>query len=530
VATTTKTRGSWIEELSIHYVPVTERHGKPRDQFTVWFAANLSAIGLFLGSLSVVLGLTLPWAIVAIAVGYIFGALIVAFHAMQGPKLGVPQMIQSRGQFGFYGAGIFFLATFVLEFGYTAAQTVLQGQAMNQVVPHLSILLWIFIFTVPTIVLAIFGYDWVHRWQRWATIVLGITVVVMLIQALMFKPGLSSAEASWSAPQLPLFTLVTAIYLIAIASWAPNVSDYSRYLPEKINAARTFWAIFWGMVASGVIAGIGAYITALLPKDGLFGAVDTISGPVIVVIMALSLIGTNVLTTYTGMLSLTSAVSTFRKVPVSQLIRIAGVVITAGAALVAAALGYNSFLTSFQNFLDVLLFVFIPWSAVNLFDYYFVRKGVYNVQAFFDRKGEYRGFRVIPVLVYLVGLGVELLFINQTFYVGPLVKPLGGVDISWIVGFVVPFGLYWLIARLWPETAGVNVAIEHGALDVSMETDFLPNGSPVAGAAGGAAAAGAAAAGGVAPGGAVAGGQVAADGAAAAEAPTDLAPGTGQRR
>jgi NCS1 family nucleobase:cation symporter-1 len=274
-----------------------------------------------------------------------------------------------------------------------------------------------------------------------------------------------------------------------------------------------------------VIAGIGAYITALLPKDGLFGAVDTISGPVIVVIMALSLIGTNVLTTYTGMLSLTSAVSTFRKVPVSQLIRIAGVVITAGAALVAAALGYNSFLTSFQNFLDVLLFVFIPWSAVNLFDYYFVRKGAYNVQAFFDRNGEYRGFRVIPVLVYLVGLGVELLFINQTFYVGPLVKPLGGVDISWIVGFVVPFGLYWLIARLWPETAGVNVAIEHGALDVSMETDFLPNGSPVAGAAGGAAAAG-----GVAAGGAVAGGPVAADGAAAAEAPTDLAPGTGQRR
>jgi nucleobase:cation symporter-1, NCS1 family len=60
VATTTKTRGSWIEELSIHYVPVTERHGKPRDQFTVWFAANLSAIGLFLGSLSIVLGLTLP--------------------------------------------------------------------------------------------------------------------------------------------------------------------------------------------------------------------------------------------------------------------------------------------------------------------------------------------------------------------------------------------------------------------------------------------------------------------------------------
>lgn len=447
-----------IEELSIHYVPATDRHGKPRDQFTVWFAANLSAIGLFLGSLSVVLGLTLPWAILSILVGYVFGALLVAFHAMQGPKLGVPQMIQSRGQFGFYGAGVFFLATFVLEFGYTAAQTVLQGQAMNQVVPHVSILPWLFIFTVPTIVLAIFGYDWVHRWQRWATVILGITVVIMLIQALVYKPGLSAAEGSWAHPKLALFALVTAIYLIAIASWAPNVSDYSRYLPEKVSSPRTFWSIFWGMVASSVIAGIGAYVTALLPKDGLFGAVDAISGGVVVVIMALSLIGTNVLTTYTGMLSLTSALSTFRTVSRSQVVRVVGVVLTAGAALVAAALGYNSFLASFQNFLDVLLFVFIPWSAVNLFDYYFVRKGQYNVEGFFDRNGEYKGFRTIPVVVYLIGLGVELLFINQTFYVGPLVSALGGVDISWIVGFLVPFGLYWLIARLWPRQVGVVAA------------------------------------------------------------------------
>lgn len=482
MTTTSQSKNSWIEELSIHYVPTTERHGKPRDQFTVWFAANLSAIGLFLGSLSILLGLTLPWALLSILVGYVFGALLVAFHAMQGPKLGVPQMIQSRGQFGFYGAGVFFLATFVLEFGYTAAQTVLQGQAMNQVVPSVSILPWIFIFTIPTIVLAIFGYDWVHRWQRWGTVILGITVAVMLVQALAFRPGLSSAESSWAHPQLALFALVTAIYLIAIASWAPNVSDYSRYLPEKVSFARTFWAIFWGMVASGVIAGVGAYVTALLPKAGLFGAVDKISGGVVVVIMALSLIGTNVLTTYTGMLSLTSALSTFHRIPVSRLIRIVGVVVTAGTALVAAALGYNSFLTSFQNFLNVLLFVFIPWSAVNLYDYYFVRKGEYNVAAFFDRNGEYRGFRMIPVLVYIVGLGVELLFINQTFYVGPLVSTLNGVDISWIVGFVVPWGLYWVIARLWPTAAGVNIALgHHGALDVSMETDFLARESPSAG-------------------------------------------------
>jgi nucleobase:cation symporter-1, NCS1 family len=475
VATSTQSRGSLIEELSIHYVPVTERFGKPRDQFTIWFAGNVGAISLFFGSLSIALGLTLPWAIIAIFVGYTCGAFICAFHAVQGPRLGVPQMIQSRGQFGFYAAGLFFLATFLLQFGYTAAQTVIQGQAMNVAVPSVKILPWLFIFTIPTIVVAIFGYRWVHRWQRWATVVVGITMLVMLIQALLYKTGLSNAETSWAHPALALFALVTAIYLIGMASWAPNISDYSRYLPEKVSPSRVFWAIFLGMVTAGVGgAAIGAYITALLPKASLFGAVQTISGTAIVVIMALSLISTNVLTAYTGMLSLTSALSTFHRIPVSRLIRVVGVLATAGAGLIAAALGYNSFLASFENFLDVLLFVFIPWSAVNLFDYYFVKKGKYNVQAFFDRHGEYRGFRVIPVVMYAVGLGVELLFINQTFYVGPLVSALHGVDISWIVGFVVPFGLYWVVARLWPELSGVNVAIgKRGAVDVSMETDFL---------------------------------------------------------
>jgi NCS1 family nucleobase:cation symporter-1 len=382
-------------------------------------------------------------------------------------------MIQSRGQFGFYGAGILFLATFLLEFGYTAAQTVLQGQALNVVVPSVSIPVWLVIFTVPTILLAVFGYDWIHHWARLVTVALFVTVLIMFIQALNSSHGLAPAETSWTAPNLALFALVVAIYLILIASWAPNISDYSRYLPETTSSARTFWAVFLGLATSGVISCMGAYLTALLPKASLFGAVQSISGSAVVVILALSLIATNVLTTYTGMLSLTSALSTFKQVPISKLVRVAGIVITAGAGLLAAALGYRTFLTSFENFLYFLLFVFIPWSAVNLCDYYFVRKGSYSIEGFFDPNGEYRGFRLVPVSMYLIGVGIELLFINQTFYVGPLVSALGGVDISWIVGFLVPFGLFYVVAKLWPDAAGVNLAVEQGHLDAFVKTDFL---------------------------------------------------------
>lgn len=41
----------------------------------------------------------------------------------------------------------------------------------------------------------------------------------------------------------------------------------------------------------------------------------------------------------------------------------------------------------------------------------------------------------------------QLPFLATHFYTGPLVAPLGGADISWLVGLAVPAVLYWLAAR-----------------------------------------------------------------------------------
>jgi hypothetical protein len=41
----------------------------------------------------------------------------------------------------------------------------------------------------------------------------------------------------------------------------------------------------------------------------------------------------------------------------------------------------------------------------------------------------------------------------QTYYSGPIVRDLGGADISWLVGFVVSAGVYLALARAWPIMA-----------------------------------------------------------------------------
>ena len=92
-----------VEQRSYDYVPLNERRGKPRHLFSVWFGENIQVLAVVTGSLGVVLGLGLMWTIVAIVVGNVVGALFMAFHSAQGPKLGLPQMIQSRAQFGYHG-------------------------------------------------------------------------------------------------------------------------------------------------------------------------------------------------------------------------------------------------------------------------------------------------------------------------------------------------------------------------------------------------------------------------------------------
>jgi len=167
--------------------------------------------------------------------------------------------------------------------------------------------------------------------------------------------------------------------------------------------------------------------------------------------MALSLLPGDTLNAYTGMMAVTSLGSNSKHVMKEssrQAIRVGGIIAIFAIGTGLALLGYSSFLTSFENFINVLLFFFVPWSAINLVDFYLVRHGHYDVQSFFTPKGIYGGIQWRPSICYLIVLGVQVPFLDQTFYTGPFVKMLGGADISWIVGFCTAALLYYVVARM----------------------------------------------------------------------------------
>ena len=438
-----------IEVRSIDRVPPGERHGRIRDQFTLWFGLNANIFPVVLGGVLVFMGLDFLWACLAIVLGVIIGLVLVGFHAIQGPRLGVPQMIQSRGQFGFYGAVLVFAASIVLDFGFLAAQLVIQADAMNLLVSSVSIPAWIAILTVPVVILTIYGYDWIHRWQRWMTVVLGVTFVIVFIQALGHG-GLAGAAASTRAPSFALFMGGTGLFVIAVVSWAPYVSDYSRYLPETVSKAKTFWAVVLGCAIPQIVCAIlGAYLTGLFPhQPSTVAAVRDAAGSWALPVMAVSLIGSDVANAYTGMLALASIVSCFKNVRRSVAMRVIGSLLVIAAGTGCALLGYRQFVNNLSNFLNVLLYVFIPWSAINLTDYYLVKHGDYDVASFFSPRGRYGGYLWRGLIAYLLAVAVQVPFIDQVFYTGPLVKALGGIDISWVVGGVAGFVFYLIALRI----------------------------------------------------------------------------------
>ncbi|HEY2261263.1 MAG TPA: cytosine permease [Streptosporangiaceae bacterium] len=449
----------YVENRHIDHIPPAARHGKPWHQLVFWFGGNVNVFNVVLGGVTVSIGLTFWWALAAITAGTVIGALLIALHATQGPRLGVPQSIQSRGQFGFYGAAFMFPAVLLLNVGFIAAELVIQAEAMTGVTAALSLPDWILILAVPSLVIGVFGYRWIHRVMQATAIVVGIALIIMLVQGLRHGT-LPASETTLARPSAGLFLAGVALLVIDMLSFGPFVSDYTRYLPARTSGRRLFWAIYAGNILATVgSCAIGAYLAALLPSLGPVAAIGKISGKWALIIMALSLVNANTFNAYTGSFQVLAFGSMWRRFKAESVtVRLVPFVGVMAVGVAIACFGYQHFVTNLSNFLDVLLVLFIPWSAVNLADYFLVRHGNYDVASFFTADGTYGRFAWRGLLAYVIGLGAEWPFVSQPDYTGPLVKPLSGADISWLVGWFAAAIIYLVLVLV----TGRPSADQHG--------------------------------------------------------------------
>jgi NCS1 family nucleobase:cation symporter-1 len=466
-----------LEVRSIDYVPLSERHGKVSHIGPLWFMCNAQIATLATGLISITGGGNLIWSLIAIAVGICIGTFFMAAHSSQGPQLGLPQMIQSRPQFGYVGALLVWLFAYIQYAGFNVFNSVLGGQAIGGAISsgQASNPLWIWVVTIAGVVIALIGYDFIHAFERYLTY---LTIVVLALVSISAIVHLHIPAAQFD---LGHFSPVAFFGQLGVAagyqiSWAIYVSDYSRYLPVHTKTSSTFNVTFWGSALGGIwVMFLGSWIAVSAKDIGSNTVVDIKKvadalfpgfGVIALIVLGVGLISVMALNMYGGSLTLISSIDSFTKVKPTLTIRIVTLAITAALSLGFAVLADANFLANFNDFLLVILYLFIPWTAVNLTDFFIVRHGHYAIAEIFKPDGIYHRWGWAGIFSYLLGFAAMVPFFNIAgVYTGPVSHALGGVDISLFIGLPVAAIAYWLMTRRI-DLAGERALAEQQAREI----------------------------------------------------------------
>lgn len=451
-----------VEKHTIYQIPLDQRHGRARHLFTLWFGANMNVLTVVTGALATtVFQQSFFSAVTAILIGNLVGTVFMALHAAQGPRLGVPQMVQSRGQFGAKGAAFVVALVVFMYAGYAATALVTGGQSLHAILPGIDERAGLLAIGLVSLCAAIYGHDLIHFCTRMMTYVSGSAVLLCYVWVIFIHPLPLTFVTQGGYSPVGFFSMVSMGALWQLA-YAPYVSDYSRYLPPDSGPRQAFWSCYWGTTLGAVLPMIfGALIGPAVMGGDVVAALSRLTGSAstaIVLLFAPGVAIAGAICFYGGSLAIITLAQTFfaNWRPTAR----ARTVITAGMFLTALLIGLegaSNFLTLYSQFNELLLYLLIPWTAVNLVDYYLVRFGNYHVPSFFAFDGGVYGkYNVAALACYALGIVVQVPFIATDLYTGPIARAVGGVDLSWIVGLLFVCPVYYFAARERPATGVVT--------------------------------------------------------------------------
>ena len=134
---------------------------------------------------------------------------------------------------------------------------------------------------------------------------------------------------------------------------------------------------------------LGAMVALAAPKSTIVqGLAQLTTGIVLLVLIVLSIgvAASNALNLYCGVLStLTFGQTLIPSWSPGPKARIVTAAILFSLALAGAIFSKDSFMANYEEFILLLLYVLVPWTAINLVDYYLLRKGRYDVDSFSGR-------------------------------------------------------------------------------------------------------------------------------------------------
>ena len=457
MAVATDKESTTFEVSGIERVAEDNRqHTQLLDTMWLWWSANAVVATVALGTLSAFMGLGFWGSVLVIVIFTVLGVLPVALLSTLGPKTGLAQMPLSRFAFGLQGAKIPAIFNMLACIGWSAVNALIGSQIINTwsagAIPQWAALIFL---AVVTTAVSVFGYFIVHRYERFAWIVMFILFAYVFIAA-SGKFDLGGIGASALGSGLLLFagiaTFGGAIFGYAVG-WSSYAADYTRRQPVATPANKVFWYAFAGVAVPCIILEIlGVLLASAVPGDVFKNAsagtviADSIGtggiGGLVIVLLAFSTIANNVPNDYSFALS--TQVLGLKNIKRWVLTLIGAVVYL----LVALALEAN-FNFKLEGFLLLIAYWLGAWNAVVLLEHFVFRKGKYPVEDYENSSKLPVG--IAAVVAMLVGIVVAFLGVNQaaTFgYEGIISKQIGDADIGFPLAIVVA-GLIYFFLRRW---------------------------------------------------------------------------------
>jgi NCS1 family nucleobase:cation symporter-1 len=221
------------------------------------------------------------------------------------------------------------------------------------------------------------------------------------------------------------------------------------------------WSYFGSTAGSFWMIALGAFLLASYP-DQLGMAIGAVAaggnaifdgfGTIVLAVALVGLVSVIALNLYSGSLAMLAGVDTVTPIRASVTTRAAavGVILVLGTA--GSLLLPSDFLGSYNVFLTILLYSLIPWTAINLVDFFFVRRGDYAILEIFKRNGIYGLLNWRGLVSYVIGIAVMVPFFaifngTSEVFVGFAARALNGADISLFVGLPVSAALYWILCQ-----------------------------------------------------------------------------------
>lgn len=443
-------------------IPESLRTTKVSGQFWIWAGANTAPINWILGALGVQLGLGLWETIAILAVGNVVGMCLFGLIVLVGQRTGLTGMMLSKWVFGRVGNVVPAVIQCIVGLGWCAINTwvildlvlALLEQIGWAVTGPASIVVQLVVSLLimgAQVAIALLGYKAIAAFERWTVPITAAVMLAMTVAAWGFigidwnYAGDASLQGAdrWSA----ITTVMTAIGVGWGFTWFAYAADYSRFVSTSVPRRKLFRASVLGQIVPVLWLGtLGATLATKDPTADPGHLLASTFGWLSIPILFLVLHGplaTNTLNIYSFSVSLQSLGVRISRRVITYLVGVVGLV---GVAYLISA---NQFANTLSVWLGGIAMWASVWGGIMIIHYWIVEPRRTDFSGLFDAGGHtLPAVNVRAVVAFCLGLIAAWLcsYGGLEIFQGPIATALGGVDFSWLSGFVVASATYAALA------------------------------------------------------------------------------------